>query len=175
MASEMDTVRKFRLETTLAGGATRHIFPNAGTNTSPDEVWKRTKLLARRPEGLVWAETCIEGSKQGESRAVKSIVKRVGSQQIRFGEELEALSLFSQSPNKDSFVEYYGWFEDSDMIYLAMEHLELGDLSRFLYRPFSEGETRHLLSQVVRGVAFMHSRNFCHRDLKPQVRCRPSC
>jgi len=169
MSSELDIVREFRLETTLAGGVTRHIFPNVGTSTPPDEVWKRTKLLSRRPEGLVWTETCIEGSKQGESRAVKSIVKRVGSQQIKFGQELEALSLFSQSRKKDSFVEYYGWFEDNDMIYLTMEHLELGDLSRFLCRPFSEGETRHLLSQVLHGVVFMHSRNFSHRDLKPQV------
>ncbi|KAK0622561.1 kinase-like domain-containing protein [Immersiella caudata] len=163
-------IRDFRLETSLSGGVTRHSFPNsnAANGAKPDEIWKRARLLARRPEGLVWAETCIGGHRKGESRAVKSIAKRIGSQYVDFRQELEALSLFSQPPYVDSFVGYYGWFEDNDTIYVAMEHLELGDLSRFMRRPFSEGEACHLLSQVVRGVAFMHARNFSHRDLKPQ-------
>lgn len=170
MAPVLDHVRERRLETTLSGGVTRHTFRQAATNTQTDEVWKRERLLSRRPEGLVWVETCIEGPKKGESRAVKSIFKRIGSHNIDFKQELDALGIFSQPPYLDSFVGYYGWFEDSDTIYLAMELFMLGDLSRFMSRPFSEAEVRHLVSQLVRGVAFMHSQNFSHRDLKPQVR-----
>jgi serine/threonine protein kinase len=70
------------------------------------------------------------------------------------------------------FVQSYGWFEDHDSLYIAMEYLELGDLSRhvLLEGPLSEQDTRSITSQILEGIQFMHDNDFAHRDMKPQVR-----
>ncbi len=52
-----------------------------------------------------------------------------------------------------------------------MEYLQHGDLQRYLSEPLSEDETKRIVSQVVKGLGFMHRYNFIHRDLKPAVSC----
>lgn len=51
-----------------------------------------------------------------------------------------------------------------------MEYFALGDLQKYMYQPFPEGEAQHVTLQILEGLDFMHSNGFDHRDLKPQVR-----
>lgn len=37
-------------------------------------------------------------------------------------------------------------------------------------RPFSEGEIRSFMSQMLQGLAHMHRNGYFHRDLKPGIR-----
>lgn len=56
-----------------------------------------------------------------------------------------------------------------------MEYIENGDLGSYLKRrkiaggPIPEGDTRSIARQLLEGLKIMHAKNFCHRDLKPQV------
>jgi serine/threonine protein kinase len=65
------------------------------------------------------------------------------------------------------FVRSYGWFENEDSIFIAMEYAKHSDLQKHLTRPFPELEARGVTTQIVEGLAFMHSNGFAHRDLKP--------
>lgn len=35
--------------------------------------------------------------------------------------------------------------------------------------PFTEGEIRNFMSQVLQGLAYMHKNGYFHRDLKPGI------
>lgn len=69
------------------------------------------------------------------------------------------------------FVQSYGWFENRESVFITMEYLRLGDLSRFreLDGPMPEKEVGFIVRQVLEGIRFMHRINFAHRDLKPSV------
>lgn len=67
---------------------------------------------------------------------------------------------------------FFGWFEDRDSIYLAMEYLEHGDLGEYIraYPTQAKGEVQAIATQILEGLVVLHKRGICHRDLKPQVR-----
>lgn len=87
--------------------------------------------------------------------------------------ELKALLEFSKPKYKESavFVEFLGWFEDLESVYLAMEYLPLGDLEDNILAvggSIKEEEVREIAVQVLEGLRIMHLENFAHRDLKPK-------
>lgn len=53
-----------------------------------------------------------------------------------------------------------------------MEYCPLGDLQSYLGHgnSLTLGETKELTYQMLEGLEQMHSNNYVHRDLKPQVR-----
>lgn len=67
------------------------------------------------------------------------------------------------------FVEFIGWFENPEFIFLAMEYLPLGDLSKHILEEVQEHDLKDISSQLLEGLKLMHSKGFAHRDLKPQV------
>jgi hypothetical protein len=81
---------------------------------------------------------------------------------------------FSKPKYKESavFVDFFGWFEDSESVYLAMEYIPLGDLEenvQALGGSLKETEVRDITIQVLDGLKIMHLESFAHRDLKPKV------
>jgi hypothetical protein len=60
------------------------------------ERGQRTKHLGSGSFGVVWLETCTEGSSSGRVRAVKEIVKGTASVPVVYSRELEAIAKFSQ-------------------------------------------------------------------------------
>lgn len=72
------------------------------------------------------------------------------------------------------FVKSFGWYEDNMDIFIAMEFFPEGDLGKYLGSPLPEQEAQDIAAQVLEGLQFMHSHNFAHRDLKPDVPFYPS-
>jgi len=68
-------------------------------------------------------------------------------------------------------VRTYGWFENTESVFITMEYFPLGDLQKFMRTspPFSEEATRQIVRQLLGGVDFMHESGFAHRDIKPGV------
>jgi serine/threonine protein kinase len=85
-----------------------------------------------------------------------------------------------QYRNAAVFVDFIGWFQTDDAMYLAMEYMPLGDLEQNLQYieksstqtgpPLSEEEVQEISRQILEGLKIMHAEGFAHRDLKPQVR-----
>lgn len=88
------------------------------------------------------------------------------------------------------FVQFLGWFQTENAIYLAMEYIPLGDLENNLQELeqsrrtgrltdahtggiLSEEEVKDITTQILEGVKIMHAEGFAHRDLKPQVGAPP--
>ncbi|KAM9571193.1 serine/threonine-protein kinase PLK4-like isoform 3-T3 [Salvelinus alpinus] len=67
-----------------------------------------------------------------------------------------------------SILELYTYFEDSNYVYLVLEMCHNGEMSRYLKdrkMPFSEGEARHFMHQIVKGMLYLHTHGIMHRDL----------
>jgi serine/threonine protein kinase len=66
-------------------------------------------------------------------------------------------------------VKSFGWYDDNESIYIAMEFLPNGDLHQHLTSPLPESEGQAIIFQIIEGLNFMHQNGFAHRDLKPAV------
>lgn len=73
------------------------------------------------------------------------------------------------------FVRFFGWYENRNDIFLAMEYIEHGDLSKYI-KEHEGGETgakemeaKEITRQILEGLTVLHEKGICHRDLKPQV------
>ena len=71
--------------------------------------------------------------------------------------------------HQELFVTLYGWYENNDSVFLAMEYFPYGDLEDYIARGITEDSTKMICAQLLEGLSKMHSIGFTHRDLKPQV------
>ncbi|KAK0611936.1 kinase-like domain-containing protein [Immersiella caudata] len=174
-----DIVVATELESDVCAGYTIHYVyephPNSA-NKRPlktEQRWDRERELGSGGFGTVWLEKCTRGPKQGGLRAVKEIRCRTPAGTTPSSEcarELEAISMFSQGPYRHCFVQSQGWYETVNTVYVAMEFMEYGDLQDFIFKGhrFAGEDTIAIIKQILEGIAFMHDRNFTHRDLKPR-------
>jgi serine/threonine protein kinase len=135
------------------------------------KVWKVERVLGKGSFGEVRLEVCLE---ENERRAVKRIWATGSAFKIQYERELKALLEFSKPKYKESaaFVEFFGWFEDLDSVYLAMEYIPMGDLEENALAcggTIKEAEAKEIAVQILEGLKIMHLENFVHRDLKPKV------
>ena len=66
------------------------------------------------------------------------------------------------------FVQFYGWFESLEYVFLAMQYCPHGDLQRHLDKKLPETEVRDIAQQLLEGLQNLHALGWTHRDLKPQ-------
>jgi serine/threonine protein kinase len=72
--------------------------------------------------------------------------------------------------HQEVFVQFYGWFENGDTIFLAMEYFQYGDLQGCITQGLTEDDAKVITTQLLEGLRILHESGFTHRDLKPQVR-----
>ncbi|MCJ1266066.1 Ankyrin-2 [Lobaria immixta] len=175
MLSLSDLLDHFKLDAEIGPNFTSHVSyrPNRarGLRKERHETrWLRTKRIGGGMFGAVWLEEHGEDNMK-EQRAVKVINKaRMQDFRIDYERGIVALAEFSKSQHwqEDVFVAFFGWFDDPDNVYLAMEYLALGDLSQYIFTAISEEETKQIASDLLQGLKIMHAEGFTHRDLKPQ-------
>jgi len=70
-------------------------------------------------------------------------------------------------PNIVKFLEF---FDDTENIYIIMEHISGGELfDKIVERgSYNEVDAANIVSQILSAVAYMHSNGVAHRDLKPE-------
>jgi serine/threonine protein kinase len=137
-------------------------------------VWRVERVLGKGGFGEVRLEVC---PKENERRAVKRIWATGSTSKIQYERELKALLEFSKPKYKESaaFVEFFGWFEDPESVYPAMEYVPLEDLEENVLAmgcTIKEAEIKEITVQILEGLKIMHLENFVYRDLKPKVSYR---
>ncbi|KAH7141534.1 kinase-like domain-containing protein [Dactylonectria estremocensis] len=171
-----DRVQHWKLEATVCDGYTLHTkhVSNTGTGlwrTPVVERWQCKKKLGQGGFGVVWLEQCTDGISTGQVRAVKQIQTSFGSKNVTpkiLSSELSAIIKFSQRPYRDYFVQSFGWYHNSESIFITMEYLPLGDLEEHIKDSLPDAQARRIMLQILQGLVFMHQSKFAHRDLKPR-------
>lgn len=75
----------------------------------------------------------------------------------------------SQEVNSEYCVTTKEFIENETSYVLVMEYVPGGELyERLLHHKYPEREVQSIMRQVLSGVAYMHSRNIAHFDLKPE-------
>ena len=72
-------------------------------------------------------------------------------------------------------MKFYSSYEDVDYVYIAMEYIPIGDMSKTFVNDYrwSESDTKVVIKQLLQGLVVMHQEGITHRDLKPEVRALP--
>ncbi|XP_068306957.1 mitogen-activated protein kinase kinase kinase YODA-like [Pyrus communis] len=134
--------------------------------TSPGSQWKKGRLLGRGTFGHVYLGF---NSESGEMCAMKEVTlfaddakSRESAQQL--GQEIALLSRL-RHPN---IVQYYGSETVDDKLYIYLEYVSGGSIYKLLqeYGQFGEVATRSYTQQILSGLAYLHTKNTVHRDIK---------
>ncbi|KAF7856295.1 hypothetical protein EAF04_009823 [Stromatinia cepivora] len=132
------------------------------------EEWQNEGTLGHGGFGKV----SLQGEVNGDGkRAVKELKKyKMRRDGVDYKKELVALIQFSREEfaREKVFVQFFGWFENDESVFLAMEYFPLGSLDNFIdENTMREKDVQIICIQVLEGLASMHEREFAHRDLKP--------
>ena len=66
-------------------------------------------------------------------------------------------------------MRFLGWFEKPETLYIAMEYLKEGDLTKHFGTPLHQETVQNITKQILEGLKVMHQQGIAHRDLKPAV------
>ena len=62
-------------------------------------------------------------------------------------------------------MQLFGWHENADSVYIAIEYIRHGGLSNYLEKERSEDEAKSVTRQPLKDLVIIHQEEFAHRDL----------
>ena len=102
--------------------------------------------------------------------AIKTL-KKEGIPQAQFNLLKSEVSILSDLDHPN-IVKYFGTFEDDFYIHILMEYLKGHDLNKIIalkqYKVFEEKDMANIIEQLLKALAFIHSKKIVHRDIKPE-------
>ena len=138
-------------------------------NAKFEQRWYRQANLGQGSSSDVWLE--IQRGNSESKRAVKAISKRrLLENNVDYKGELKALAEFSKPKyrQKGVFVDFLGWWDNHENVFLAMEYFPLGSLEDNILSGLPEVPcVISIIVQLLEGLKIMHAEGFAHRDLKP--------
>lgn len=133
-----------------------------------DRYYLQKVKLGQGSFGTVW-RGIDRGS--GDIVAVKSLDKaampRRGVKRSDIEREINVMQAVFGHQN---ITRLLGFFEDATSIYLALEYCDGGDFGDKVLEKgmkLSEDEAADWMGQILSGIASLHEKNVCHRDIKP--------
>ena len=66
-------------------------------------------------------------------------------------------------------MKFLGWFDEPKTLYIAMEYLLEGDLTKRVGSLLQQKTVQIISKQILVGLKVIHQKGIAHRDLKPAV------
>jgi len=66
-------------------------------------------------------------------------------------------------------VKFPRWYEKPETLYIAMEYLPEGDLTKHIGSPLPQETVQTVSKQILEDLKVIHQQGIAHRDLKPAV------
>jgi len=133
------------------------------------EIVRGSKPLGRGSFGVVWRAKLRNG---GGSAAVKELVKRKMSEMdIPTSYIFAEVSFMRECNGNERFVQLIDFVETKGIYFIVLEFCDGGDLEHAAKEcegRLHEIRVVELMKQMIEGLYFLHHRNICHRDIKPQ-------
>ena len=163
---------------------------NEDFKTEDGKTWHRSQ----KPLGKGGYSQVYLYENGGSRWAVKRIPNISGGGRTSSAELKNEKAALIEFSDHERFVRFNGWFAHENIEYFAMEYIQLGNLEENLKkreRPgkdilniramirrgnkkaevrLPEAEVKTILTQILEGIEFMHTKGYIHRDLKPEVR-----
>ncbi|PUU83243.1 kinase-like domain-containing protein [Tuber borchii] len=132
-------------------------------------AWKLNYRIGRGSFGAVFLEKVAPSDqKPPELWAVKRISRTLPNLPVkRYQAEIQNLRVLS---NYEWFVKFYSSYEDADYVYIAMEYMPIGDISKTFVNDYrwNESDTQVVIEQLLHGLVVMHKAGITHYNLKPE-------
>ncbi|PWW77817.1 kinase-like protein [Tuber magnatum] len=142
-----------------------------GPSNAVEPEWKMNVGIGHGTFGAVFLEQ-VEVNRHGTIESELWAVKRIpkGVQSFPADRYMEEIALLGALKQNELFVKFIKHTEDSHNVYIAMEYLTLGDMSKTFADGYKWGEddVHVVMEQLLMGVAVMHKEGIAHRDLKPE-------
>ena len=105
----------------------------------------------------------------GQLFAAKELEKRRFMKNGVLDKKLDNEMEIMQSIAHPSVVDYRGWHEERDHLYIIMEYVPCGDLQQYLgeHGPLPENMGKQMAQQILDALDYLHKKNITHRDIKP--------
>ncbi|XP_046294284.1 serine/threonine-protein kinase 33 isoform X3 [Marmota monax] len=132
---------------------------------SGKDLTSRTSNVERKPCQQQWSRCNISEGKVPHIRMEDGSSIEAGSSAVKL---LEREVNILKSVNHKHIIHLEQVFETSKKMYLVMELCEDGELKAVLDRKghFSENETRWIIQSLASAIAYLHTKDIVHRDLK---------
>ena len=140
---------------------------NELTTESPYELHKDMKFINEIDQGAFGKVIHVYETKKNLDLAVKVINKGgLGSNLI---EQMKEQISILKKLNHKNIVKYYGYSETNNQLLIEMEYIKYGTLSRWMKgkSKIKEEDASMILSSLLSAVEYLHSKQICHRDIKP--------
>ncbi|CEI86220.1 hypothetical protein RMCBS344292_00663 [Rhizopus microsporus] len=145
---------------------------HANTSDTPIQ-WIRGKLIGKGSFGKVYLAFNVGSSEVIAVKQVevpKTVSDMLNERQHDVVEALYQEIMMLRDLDHENIVQYLGYGRDDTegVINIFLEYVSGGSLSSRLsvHGPFDESLTRYITKQICSGLAYLHSRNILHRDIK---------
>ncbi|KAI9006535.1 kinase-like domain-containing protein, partial [Phycomyces nitens] len=132
--------------------------------------YEHLRVLGRGSYGEVSLAVHVETGKKVAIKVIERSSFKSKNQETYALNELTVCQGFSKGLGHKNIVDYYDVHSDASSIYIVMEHVKGGDLSKPIKQRgrIGEPEARRLFKQLLEAVHHLHNNGIAHRDLKPE-------
>ncbi|KIW07952.1 hypothetical protein, variant [Verruconis gallopava] len=106
---------------------------------------------------------------EGKHYAAKELEKKRFIKNGRLDQRLDNEMQIMKSIRHENIVQYIGYHDHAEHLYIIMEYVPCGDLQGYLseHKVLPETEAKLMSRQVLDALQYLHGKQITHRDIKP--------
>ncbi|KAF2436668.1 Pkinase-domain-containing protein [Tothia fuscella] len=137
-----------------------------GMNWDGGEEYNVVGLLGKGAFATVYK---LATKRDGHLFAAKELEKKRFIKNGRMDQRLDNEMQIMKSIKHPNIVDYTGYEDHHDHLYIIMEFVPCGDLQQYLkaHKTLPEPEARLMSRQVLDALHYLHGKQITHRDIKP--------